>query len=79
MTKTFTENDLLRFIYGELTPQEKKELELSLITDEGLRDQLRQLQEINAGLDRVQFKAPEKAVQQILKYSASYRAQELCD
>ena len=77
MTKTFTENDLLRFIYGELTPQEKKEIDLSLLTDGSLRAQLREMEEMLEQLDKVQVKPPQKVVNNILDFSRSLESKEL--
>ena len=79
MTKTFTENDLLRFVYGELTPREKRDLELTLLTDGPLRNQLKELELLKSGLSKVQQKAPQGVVDKILKYSQNFHSEELSD
>ncbi len=37
MTKTFTPDDLLRYLYQDTTADESKEIEIALLTDERLQ------------------------------------------
>ncbi len=75
MTKTFTENDLVRFLYEDLSKKEKAELEQALLTDDSLTMKLRMLEETSGYLSKVSFKAPERTVDRILAYSKSLEAE----
>ena len=66
MTKTFTENDLLRFLYDEVNEDERLEMKESLCADIELRTRLDELQEAKAALDAFTMKAPSDVVSRIL-------------
>ncbi|MEM9329511.1 MAG: hypothetical protein AAGA85_27875 [Bacteroidota bacterium] len=72
MTKTFTENDLVRFLYNDLTPREKNDLQYQLLKNGALRRRLLELEEITEGLNKVAFKAPRRAVEKIMAYSKGF-------
>jgi len=76
MTKTFTENDLIRFLYGDLTLKEKEELQYALLTDQNLQIRLKRLEETKEELTRVSIKAPRRAVENILSYSKGLQTSE---
>ena len=63
MTKTFTENDLLKFLYGELNYQQKIELQRELLTDQNLQDELNELKEAVSLLDEANYKPSNRAIQ----------------
>ena len=44
MIKTFTPDDLLRYLYEDTTVEESKEIEIALLTDERLQKEWEQLQ-----------------------------------
>ena len=66
MTKTFTENDLLRFLYDEVNEDERLEMKESLCADIELRTRLDELQEAKSALDAFTMKAPSDVVSRIL-------------
>lgn len=71
MTKTFTPNDILRYLYKETNKVEKSQLEEAMLVRADLLDQYLQLTSIKEQLDQVR-KAPRKeTIQAILEYSKS--------
>ncbi|MEM8894202.1 MAG: hypothetical protein AAGC88_06475 [Bacteroidota bacterium] len=71
MTKTFTENDLLRYIYGETTSNENLEIENSLLCDEQLQEMYNELMSTLGELDKCMKMPSDRAVQNIIDYSKS--------
>lgn len=61
MTKTFTPDDLLRYLYEDTTPAESKEIEKALRSDERLQREWQQLQADTHMLDAL-FLEPSGAV-----------------
>ena len=72
MIKTFTQDDLVRYIYQETTAEESIEIETALIFDEELSDQLNELKKTVDLLEQVQVKPSESSIDRILSYSKSY-------
>lgn len=72
MTKTFTENDLVKFLYGELTQQESTELKQALISKPELQNELTKLKEVMTGLDKVRHQPSQRSVDKILAFSKGY-------
>lgn len=66
MTKTITENDLLRFLYDEVNEDERLEMNESLSADIELRTKLDELEEAKSALDAFTVKAPSEVVSRIL-------------
>ena len=66
MTKTFTEDDLARFVYDEVNEDERLDLRESLQSDMELRSSLEQMNEAKALLDELSIKAPRDVVSRIL-------------
>ncbi|MEP1033961.1 hypothetical protein [Ekhidna sp.] len=66
MTKTFTENDLLRFLYDEINEDERLEMRESLSADMELRSRLEELEEAKSALEAFKLKAPGDVVSRIL-------------
>ena len=71
MIKTFTQNDLIRFIYHETNAEEEKEIEEALLFDNDLFDSYRRLAEVTEELNRIKKIPSEKVVNKILTYSKS--------
>ncbi len=71
MIKTFTQNDLIRFIYHETNAEEEKEIEEALLFDNDLFDSYRRLAEVTEELDRIDKIPSEKVINKILNYSKS--------
>jgi anti-sigma factor RsiW len=66
MTKTFTKNDLVRFLYEELNEDERLEMKESLCADMELRTKLDELEEAKSALETLTIKAPSDVVSRIL-------------
>lgn len=77
MITTFTENDLVRFLYGELNENEKNELEQALITDNDLQSKLNDLQLVKSDLDQVQFSPSQRSIDKILEFSKGYHTESV--
>lgn len=74
MTKTFTENDLLRFLYDEVNEDERLDLNESLSADIELRTKLDELREAKAELETFTMKAPQPVVDRILYASKNLQS-----
>ena len=71
MTKTFTPNDVLRYLYKETNSVEKAELEQALVVRGELLEQYAQLTSIKEQLDKVQLAPSQRCINKILEYSKS--------
>ena len=72
MIKTFTEDDLVRFIYGETTEAESEAIENAMMCDSVMQDSYRKLLETVSMLD-TGMKAPRpKVVENILNISKDF-------
>ena len=71
MTKTFTRNDLIRYIYQETTEREKQKIEQELLLDNKLFEEYKNLAEVSMELDRVDLSPSEKSIKKILNFSKS--------
>jgi hypothetical protein len=71
MTKTFTRNDLIRYIYQETTEREKQKIEQELLLDNKLFEEYKNLAEVSMELDRVDLSPSEKTIKKILNFSKS--------
>jgi len=71
MTKTFTQNDLIRYYYKETTEKESSKIQNALICDPVLQDQYKEICRMLKELNKVQLEPSEKSVEAILKFSRS--------
>ena len=74
MTKTFTENDLVRFLYEEVNEDERLEMKESLSADMELRTKLDELAEAKSELEAFTMKAPDELVSRILYASKNLQS-----
>jgi hypothetical protein len=72
MTKTFTENDLVRFHYGELKQKEIAELQHALVSNLALQEELNNLREVMDRLDGVTYQPSKRCLDNILGFSKGY-------
>ncbi len=72
MIKTFTQDDLVRYIYQETTPEESIEIETALIFDETLSETYNELCNTVESLKAVNLSPSHNIVDKILSYSKSY-------
>ncbi|MEQ8240149.1 MAG: hypothetical protein RIA69_13100 [Cyclobacteriaceae bacterium] len=77
MTKTFTENDLLRFIYNDLSKVQHDEIQSAIFTDGALQEKLVELQNTKLRLDKIVYKPSRKTINSILAYSAAYEEESV--
>lgn len=71
MTKTFTHDDLIRFLYRDTTKQENFQLQNALVCDAELLDRYKRLLEIKEDLDQGMIDPPQRVVDAALSYSRS--------
>lgn len=71
MTKTFTQDDLIRYVYDEMSEHEATELEQALIVDNQLQDQYKELAAIKNRLDHSLKQPSDRIIKNILNYSES--------
>lgn len=74
MIKTFTENDLVRFLYDEVNDNEREEIRESLLTDIQLQNKITELRRVMESLDAFVMKAPREAVSRILYASKNLQS-----
>lgn len=72
MIKTFTQDDLVRYIYQETTPEESIEIETALIFDEQLSETYNSLSSTVESLKAVNLKPSDSIIDKVLSYSKSY-------
>jgi len=72
MIKTFTQDDLVRYIYKETTIEENFEIEQALIFDEALADDYAAMKDVVKSLDAIQKEPSDRSVETILSFSKSY-------
>ena len=71
MTKTFTQNDLIRFLYHETSEKETKEINKALLCDSELQAQYKELNALLHELDSARLVPSAASVQNILMYARS--------
>jgi hypothetical protein len=73
MIKTFTQNDLIRYLYHETTERETKEINKALICDAELQEQYNELTATKNRLDEARMVPSALVVNNILNYSQSFQ------
>lgn len=79
MTKTFTPNDVLRFLYKETSEEEDREIQQAIMIDSTLMDSYEELLEIKNSIDHVEIQAPNQLVNKILDYSKKLNLHSISD
>ena len=72
MIKTFTEDDLIRYVYGESSETEKIEIENAVICDNELEEKLICLKLETKRLDLLTYQPSTITVKKIMDFSAYY-------
>jgi anti-sigma factor RsiW len=72
MTKTFTQNDIIRYIYHELEDAEKRALEQQLLIDDELRDQYLSLSQMKQRLSAVELRPSDAVIESVLLYAKTF-------
>ena len=71
MTKTFTQDELIRYIYHETTDQENKKIENALIYDDVLMEMYKKLKNPIKQPDKIEESPSDQIIDKILDYSKS--------
>jgi hypothetical protein len=71
MIKTFTQNDLIRFLYHETSEKETKEINRALLCDSELQAQYKELSALRHELDTARLEPSAASIQNILNYARS--------
>ena len=74
MTKTFTKDDVVRFLYDEMNEDERVEMRESLSADTDLRSSLEELDEAKSMLESFSLKASDDVVSRILYASKNLQS-----
>jgi len=69
MTKIFTHDDLIRYVYSETEPEENRQIELALSEDMELLEQYHELLWLRKQMDGGMMNPSEKTINSILEYS----------
>ena len=69
MTKIFTHDDLIRYVYSETEPEENRQIELALSEDMELLEQYHELLWLRKQMDGGMMNPSEKTINNILDYS----------
>lgn len=69
MKKKFSENDILRFMYGEMAPAEHDAFLDALCEDEALIERFEELKAAQAGLQPVELAPSEQSVSRVMQYA----------
>lgn len=69
MIETFTQNDLIRFIYHETTESEEKKINKALISDAELQQQYNELIAVKNLMDESQLDPSPSVINSILTYA----------
>ena len=77
MTKTFTQDDLIRYIYSDVTENEKTEIEQALLCETELLEELHELRAVIKEIDKLEIQPSSKVVKSILSYSKSLNSHSL--
>ena len=71
MIKTFTQDDVIRFVYDELTPEESYELNQVLLCDAEMQNLYKELITLKRQLDASMKEPSENVIERIKNYSKS--------
>jgi hypothetical protein len=71
-TFTLNQNDVIRYLYNETTPQENDRIVEALLFDSELLEFYLESVETKQGLDQVTLTPPKKVIDDIMAYSKKY-------
>jgi len=78
MTKTFTPNDVIRYIYGEIiSAGEKKEIKDALNSNNDLSDFYFEMRDLMRCLNKIKKEPPVTVTERILQFSKNYNLQAI--
>lgn len=71
MTKTFTQDDVIRYIYNELSASELEEIQQAILCDSVLENMYKELNTLKKQLEKSMKKPSDKTIESIMSYSNS--------
>jgi hypothetical protein len=74
MIKTFTQNDVIRYVYEETSPEENLLIEDAMMTEPDLMTFFLNALEMKALMDKIERQPRQNTVQTILNYSKYHSA-----
>ncbi|MDP3930083.1 MAG: hypothetical protein Q8R57_13765 [Bacteroidota bacterium] len=77
MAKNYTENDLLRYLYQEVSEQEKLEIDAQLLVDSKLNKAFVQLQSGKSSLELLAQEPSQTSIDIILEYARESSSKNL--
>lgn len=72
MIKTFTEHDLLQYIYDELPAQDQQHLAINLLTDASFWQDYEDQEMVKNELNSLSYSPSQTTLDKILRYSANF-------
>lgn len=69
MIKTFTQDDLIRFLYRETSEEETRQINKALLCDSDLQARYKELNALHKQLDKAKLEPSADSVQNILNYA----------
>ena len=79
MIKTFTRDDLIRYIYGETTKRETEEIAQAVLCDNDTHAEFNGLTDLKNQLDALREEPSGQVIQTILNYSRIFEMPHLTD
>ena len=79
MTKTFTYDDVVRYLYDETSPLENVEIVEALASDSNMLAFYLDALELQTQMDRIVRTPPARATDGILRYSRQYPSSQTAD
>ena len=76
MIKTFTQNDVIRFVYDEVSTEERSQMEELLLIDASFQQLYRSLMKTKVLIKKSALEPSENVINRILNYSKSLSLQQ---
>ncbi len=74
MIKTITQDDLIKYVYGETNSEENEQIEISLSLDEALKNDLSDFTFIKNEIKKIDLSPSQKMVDNLIFFSKNYSA-----
>ncbi len=72
MTKTFTENDVVKYVYNELSDFKRAEFEKTLMYNAAMAEYVNEMIIMKETVDRVKKEPSDRVINNIMEYSKSF-------
>ncbi|QNL21465.1 hypothetical protein HZR84_05805 [Hyphobacterium sp. CCMP332] len=74
MIKTITQDDLIKYVYGETNSEENEQIEISLSLDEELKNDLSDFTFIKNEIKKIDLSPSQRMVDNLIFFSKNYSA-----